>query len=182
MWKPWLPTSYVSELALSIGSKEKPQIHLENQYLGLRFKRGEIYHGFFYSWLLNLCMYGSIAVVSISEYPKEGIHAFCASIRRLCPYSAANFWIHKGMLSRFLAYFRLTGLGVRGSNHFCFCFVLFIVFCFCLLFVCLLFFFLFIFFLLASFEACPFLVHSHSLNPHTFLSTSKAWLVSIAVA
>jgi hypothetical protein len=56
MWKPWLPTSYATELALSIGSKEKPQIHLENQYLGLRFKRGEIDHAFFiHDYLICVC-------------------------------------------------------------------------------------------------------------------------------
>jgi hypothetical protein len=46
MWKSWLPSfRLATELALSIGSK-KPQIHMQKQYLGLRFEVGEIGHAF----------------------------------------------------------------------------------------------------------------------------------------
>ena len=117
-----------------------------------RFEGSEIGCAFLiHDYLTCVCMV-FITVGSISEYLKECIYAFCASIWRLFPYSAAVSDLWKRM-------------GVRWSKSFCFYFVL---------------------------KASPFPVHFHSLTPpashfpvhfhnltlppHTFLSTSKAWL------
>jgi hypothetical protein len=83
-----LPHSYATELALSIGHK-KALNSLAKVISWLKVWGWWNWTCFLNSWLLNLCIYGSITVGSISEYLKDGIHTCCASIRRLCPYYAA---------------------------------------------------------------------------------------------